>query len=81
MTFCSGTLPNGVRQVVLVAAGLDTRAFRLAWPSGVRVFELDQPSLLDYKEAVLEQLGATARSERTAVAVDLRDDWGPPLLE
>jgi methyltransferase (TIGR00027 family) len=72
---------DGVRQVVLVAAGLDTRAFRLAWPAGVRVFELDQPTVLDYKETVLEQAGATAGCERDAVAVDLRDDWGPALLE
>jgi methyltransferase (TIGR00027 family) len=72
---------DGVRQVVLIAAGLDTRAFRLAWPSGVRVFELDQASVLDYKEAVLEKAGATAGCERKTVAVDLREDWGAALLE
>jgi methyltransferase (TIGR00027 family) len=72
---------DGVRQPVLVTAGLDTRAFRLAWPSGVRVFELDQPIVLDYEETVLEQAGATAGCERKAVAADLRADWGPALLE
>jgi methyltransferase (TIGR00027 family) len=72
---------NGVRQVVLVAAGLDTRAFRLAWPAKVRLFELDQPSVLSYKQAVLKDAGASATCERMTVPVDLRDEWAPRLLE
>jgi len=65
----------GCRQVVLLAAGLDTRAFRLDWPANVRLFEIDLPELFAFKEAVLGRHGAQPRCSRTAVAVDLRDDW------
>jgi methyltransferase (TIGR00027 family) len=58
--FLLGRAVDGVRQVVLVAAGLDARAFRLAWPTGVRVFELDQPGVLSYKEAIVREAGACA---------------------
>jgi methyltransferase (TIGR00027 family) len=65
----------GCRRVVLLAAGLDTRAFRLEWPDGVRCFELDLPGLFAFKERVLTQAGATPKCARTVVAVDLRQDW------
>jgi Leucine carboxyl methyltransferase len=65
----------GARQVVVLAAGLDTRAFRLGLPDGVRLFELDQPKVLEFKDAVLRENGATARCARAAVGVDLREDW------
>ncbi len=65
----------GGRQVVLLAAGLDTRAFRLAWPAGTRVFELDLPGVLAFKEAVLGARGAVPRCERVTVPADLREDW------
>jgi methyltransferase (TIGR00027 family) len=65
----------GCGQVVLLAAGLDTRAFRLDWPAGVRLFELDLPELLDFKEGVLDARGAVPRCARTLVGVDLREDW------
>ncbi|HEV2781442.1 MAG TPA: SAM-dependent methyltransferase [Actinophytocola sp.] len=71
----------GCRQVVLLAAGLDTRAFRLDWPDGVRLFELDLPDLLDYKERVLAAQRAVARCARTVLRVDLRDDWPARLVE
>lgn len=70
-----------IRQVVIVAAGLDTRAYRLAWPAGTRLFELDQPAVLQYKEKVLENGGAQPACERRAVAVDLSAEWKPALLE
>jgi methyltransferase (TIGR00027 family) len=70
----------GCRQVVLVAAGLDARAFRLAWPEEVRLFELDLPALLAYKEKVLTSRNAEPRVPRTVVAVDLREDWPRELL-
>jgi methyltransferase (TIGR00027 family) len=70
----------GCRQVVLVAAGLDTRAFRLEWPVDVRLFELDLPEVLAFKEEVLAERQATPRCARTAIAVDLREDW-PAHLE
>ncbi len=65
----------GSRQVVLLAAGLDTRAFRLAWPAGTRVFELDLPGVLAFKEAVLDARGAVPRCERVTVPADLRENW------
>jgi methyltransferase (TIGR00027 family) len=71
---------SGCRQVVLLAAGLDTRAFRLDWPAGTHLFELDLPDLLDYKERVLAARHATPRCERTVLRVDLREDWPARLL-
>lgn len=71
---------NECRQVVLLAAGLDTRAFRLAWPAGTRVFELDLPEVLDFKEPVLSGHHAVPRGERTVVRADLRADWPAELL-
>jgi methyltransferase (TIGR00027 family) len=72
---------EGIRQVVLVAAGLDTRAFRLDWPAGTRVFEIDQPDVFAYKNAVLDAQGARPLGERVAVSADLREDWTRPLLD
>ncbi len=70
-----GAAAAGCRQVVLVAAGLDGRAFRLDWPDGVSLFELDQPEVLEFKAAVLSGQGARPRCRRVAVPVDLRGDW------
>jgi methyltransferase (TIGR00027 family) len=70
----------GCRQVVLVAAGLDTRAFRLTWPSGVRLFELDLPDVFRFKERVLHALNATPACWRATVPADLREDWPAALL-
>ena len=69
----------GCRQVVLLAVGLDSRAFRLDWPERVRLFELDLPEVLAFKEAVLAQHGVVARCERHVVAADLREDWAAAL--
>jgi methyltransferase (TIGR00027 family) len=69
----------GVRQVVILAAGLDSRAYRLDWPSGTTVFEIDQPKVLEYKSATLDAHGAVPKANRHAVAVDLPDDW-PSVL-
>ncbi len=66
---------SGCRQVVLLAAGLDTRSFRLAWPPGIRVFELDLPEVLTFKDHVLAGRRASPRCERTTVPVDLVQDW------
>ena len=70
-----------IRQFVFLAAGLDTRAFRLKWPAGVCVFEMDQPSVLDYKETVLQSLGATAVCERRIIRKDLTGSWKEALVE
>ncbi|MEU5694576.1 SAM-dependent methyltransferase [Actinosynnema sp. NPDC020468] len=66
----------GARQVVLLGAGLDTRAFRLTWPPDAHVYELDQPDLLAFKDSVLTD---TARCARTTVPADLSADWRTPL--
>jgi O-methyltransferase involved in polyketide biosynthesis len=71
---------DGCRQVALVAAGLDSRAFRLGLPRDVTVFELDQPAVLDFKQAVLDQHDAVPTCNRVPVRVDLADDWAPALL-
>ena len=70
---------SGVRQVVLLGAGMDGRAFRLDWPPGTRLFEVDTAVPLDFKASVLRQERAVARCERITVAVDLRDDWPAAL--
>lgn len=69
----------GCRQVVLLAAGLDARAFRLPWPRDLRLFEVDLPELLAFKERVLVEQGRRPTCERIPVAADLRDDWRGPL--
>ncbi|MFK0195444.1 SAM-dependent methyltransferase [Kitasatospora sp. NPDC090308] len=68
-------------QVVVLAAGLDTRAYRLAWPPGTRLFEIDLPAVLDFKQEVLDEQGAEASCARTALPADLADPaWANRLL-
>lgn len=74
-----GTASAGVSQMVLLAAGLDARAFRLNWPSGTTVYELDAPKVLEFKDRVLGEQGARPRADRRLVAVDLREEWTGPL--
>ena len=74
-----GACAAGCRQVVLVAAGLDTRAYRLQWPAGVRLYELDLPEVLSFKDAVLSGQEAVPRCSRTALPVDLRSEWPATL--
>ncbi|MDD7966875.1 SAM-dependent methyltransferase [Actinomycetospora lemnae] len=70
---------DGVRQAVILAAGLDARAQRLAWAEGTTLWEIDQPAVLAFKDDVLAEDGAAARCDRRTVAVDLRDDWPAAL--
>ncbi|MFF4172483.1 class I SAM-dependent methyltransferase [Streptomyces sp. NPDC001744] len=70
---------TGARQVVLLGAGLDTRAFRLDLPSGCVVFELDRAGVLAFKQRVLTGLSAAPKARRVPVPVDLRGDWGSAL--
>jgi methyltransferase (TIGR00027 family) len=79
--FLTRQTSHGVRQVVVIAAGLDTRAFRLSWPAGVHLFELDQPAVLSFKQDVLDNVGAAASCHRHVVPVDLRDDWPSALTD
>ncbi len=69
----------GVRQIVLLAAGLDSRAYRLPWPEDTVVFELDQPLVLEFKRDVLAGRGDQPTADRREIAVDLRDDWATAL--
>ena len=71
----------GCRQVVVLAAGLDTRAFRLAWPKGVRLFELDLPEVFTFKEQVLARQSARPACQRIVVEADLREEWSAPLIQ
>jgi methyltransferase (TIGR00027 family) len=70
----------GIRQVVLLASGMDTRPYRLWWPRGTTVYEIDRPQVLDFKSEVLRGLGATLTANRCAVGTDLRQDWLAALL-
>ncbi len=70
----------GIRQVVILAAGLDTRAFRLPWPAAVQLYEIDQPKVLEFKDTVLRDQSAVSSCARHVVPVDLRDDWPVALL-
>jgi len=71
----------GIRQAVILAAGLDSRAWRLPWPDGVTVYELDQPRVLEFKWSTLAEHGAQPASDRVAVPVDLRQDWPTALRQ
>jgi methyltransferase (TIGR00027 family) len=71
----------GVRQVVILAAGLDSRAWRLPWPDGITVYELDQPSVLEFKSSTLRDNGAQPTCNLVHVPVDLRHDWPAALQQ
>lgn len=76
-----GAADAGVRQVVILAAGLDSRAYRLDWPDATTIYELDQPQVLAFKRYILGQHGAQPKAERREVPVDLREDWPQALLD
>lgn len=65
----------GLGQTVIVAAGLDTRAYRLDWPPRATVYEVDAPLVLEFKDRVLREQNARPRCQRRTVASDLRGDW------
>ena len=71
---------KGIRQLVMLAAGLDTRTFRLALPAETRVFELDKPAVLRYKAQVLAQAGAAPACTRVAIEADLTEPWTEALI-
>ncbi len=70
---------SGIRQAVIMAAGLDARAYRLPWPDGTVVYEVDLPDVIEFKTSTLQDLDAEPTAERRTVAVDLRDDWPAAL--
>jgi methyltransferase (TIGR00027 family) len=69
----------GVRQVVILASGLDARAYRLDWPAGTVVYEVDQPQVIEFKTNTLAGIGAAPTAERRTVGIDLRYDWPAAL--
>ncbi len=71
----------GIRQAVILASGLDARAYRLEWPAGMTVFEVDQPQVIAFKTTTLADLGAEPTADRRAVAIDLRNDWPAALID
>jgi methyltransferase (TIGR00027 family) len=71
----------GIRQAVILASGLDARAYRLNWPAGTVVFEIDQPEVIEFKTVTLAGLGAEPTADRRTVPVDLRHDWATALRE
>lgn len=73
--FFLGATAAGIRQAVILASGLDSRPYRLAWPNGTVVYEIDQPEVIAFKDDVLVKLGAAPTGERRALGIDLRDDW------
>ncbi|WNG88712.1 class I SAM-dependent methyltransferase [Mycobacterium sp. ITM-2016-00317] len=77
--FFTEAAADGIRQVVILASGLDTRAYRLDWPAGTVVYEIDQPAVIEFKTTVLAEAGVAPAAERSTVAVDLRDDWPAAL--
>jgi methyltransferase (TIGR00027 family) len=79
--FFASATDAGVRQAVILASGLDTRAYRLRWPAGTTVYEIDQPQVIDFKTRTLANLGAGPTAERRAIGIDLREDWPAALRE
>ena len=71
----------GIRQAVILASGLDSRAYRLPWPAGTTVYEIDQPDVIDFKTRTLADIGAEPTADRRTVAIDLRNDWPTALTE
>jgi methyltransferase (TIGR00027 family) len=78
-TFFSDAVAAGIRQIVILASGLDSRAYRLDWPAGTTVYELDQPEVLAYKSTTLADNGVNPSADRREVAIDLRQDWPAAL--
>jgi methyltransferase (TIGR00027 family) len=71
----------GIRQAVILASGLDSRAYRVAWPADMTLFEIDQPEVIEFKASTLAGLGAAPQTDLRTVAIDLRQDWPTALLE
>jgi methyltransferase (TIGR00027 family) len=69
----------GIQQAVILASGLDARAYRLPWPDGTTVYEIDQPQVIEFKSRTLAEMGVQPTAHRRTVAIDLRDDWPAAL--
>jgi methyltransferase (TIGR00027 family) len=79
--FFTNAAAAGIDQAVILAAGLDARAYRLDWPAGSVVYEIDQPQVVAFKTETMARLGAEPKARRRTVSVDLRDDWPAALRD
>jgi methyltransferase (TIGR00027 family) len=79
--FFTDAAASGIRQVVILASGLDARAYRLSWPTGTTVYEIDQPEVIEFKTRTLDDIGAVPTAARRTVAIDLRQDWPSALRD
>ncbi|GBG36949.1 class I SAM-dependent methyltransferase [Mycobacterium montefiorense] len=79
--FFTGATKTGIKQAVILASGLDTRAYRLPWPAGTVVYEIDQPQVIAFKTDTLAGIGAAPTADRRTISIDLRDDWPAALRE
>jgi methyltransferase (TIGR00027 family) len=77
--FFSAAGKAGILQAVILASGLDARAYRLDWAADTVVFEIDQPQVIEFKTATLAGLGAAPTAERRTASVDLRGGWPEAL--
>jgi methyltransferase (TIGR00027 family) len=77
--FFTAATDAGIRQAVILASGLDARAYRLPWPSGTTVYEIDQPQVIEFKTTTLGSLGAQPTADLRVVGMDLRNDWPTAL--
>ena len=77
----AATSKQHIRQVVIVASGLDSRAYRLEWPAGTIVYEIDRPEVIEFKQTTLSALGAAPLTDVRAIGTDLREDWRTALRQ
>ncbi|HEU0191949.1 MAG TPA: class I SAM-dependent methyltransferase [Mycobacterium sp.] len=80
-TFLVDAAAGGIGQVVILGSGLDTRGYRLSWPAGTALFEVDQPQVVEFKRSTLAALGAEPTVDLRAVPIDLRRDWPAALRQ
>ena len=77
--FFTAATDSGIRQAVILASGLDARGYRLPWPSGTTVYEIDQPQVIEFKTTTMADLGARPTADLRVVGIDLRNDWRAAL--
>lgn len=79
--FFTAAQAAGLRQAVILGAGLDARAWRLPWATGSVVFDIDQPKVLQFKGAVLRAHKVQPACRYIPLGVDLRQDWPKALCD
>jgi methyltransferase (TIGR00027 family) len=79
--YFAGVAADDIRQVVVLAAGLDSRAFRLAWPDGVTVYEIDRPEILIYKSVTMSKNAVAPRVDWRPVGIESDRDWPRALWD